>query len=202
MKNSSHSRVIAITFLTLTALAVHADVARLKVPLTSTGADADARASLTAVLNEAQSMVLVAGTRFTPNQEYGLYADRRLVGLRTASPSGALKFSQRNPATRSTPALRFDPRGALLQIKQGEVVLFSSVISGPGEPEGSSVQEQAGLKQLGASRKGTAAYRLVRHQLGSLRGRGADREPEPEGKLRHRAIRLQPDQRVRATPGV
>lgn len=117
---------------------------------------------MTSLLTPRKSSLAVNLSRLAPGQTFAL----RVGGVEQAtfatSAKGRAHLAFSTPTARRGLPLDFDPRGQLLEILDGATVILSAVISGEGEPAGSSVSENTDLLPLAGGGKASLSYSVRR----------------------------------------
>lgn len=140
---------------------VFADSSLISVPLQRTGTDPDATGLVTVNLAFNASSLTVLTTNLAPARSYSVLVGGLYRGsfVTAANGRGQIKFAR--PAVSGAFALNFDPRGSEVIIWRKGAAILRSVVSGPGEPRRSSVNEQLDLPRLAGGGTATVKYRLL-----------------------------------------
>lgn len=157
------SRVLALLSLILFCAAVEAkDSSVIRLALQGSGADPDAAGFVTSLLTPRKSSLAVNLSRLAPGQTFALRVGGVEQATFTTSSKGRARLAFSTPTARRGLPLDFDPRGQLLEILDGATVILSAVISGEGEPAGSSVSENTDLLPLAGGGKASLSYSVRR----------------------------------------
>ncbi len=162
------TRLHILTATILTALAaplLAANSSLIRVPLTNTGVDGDARGGVLSTLSATNSEFIVQVTKLAPSAAYQIEVDGVIEGafLTNSNGAGTVKFKAPNPG--SGRALDFDPRGKVLRVLASSQSVLQATISAAGEPAGSLVVERANLRLVaatGATGKAVAEYQAAK----------------------------------------
>jgi hypothetical protein len=154
--------VFALTYAGLAERSLAKDSSAIRTTLQNTGVDADAQATLVAVLRSPQAVLVVKLTGLTPAADYSfLVGSIPEASFRADSDGRArLRFATKGGGDRQP--LDFDVRGKTVSVTDGSgATVLQAVISGRGEVEGARVSERAALTlQAGAVGRARARYEL------------------------------------------
>jgi hypothetical protein len=144
-------------------MATASDSSTIRVSLQNTGADAGAAGSLVATLNPKASTVTIQASKLTPAATYSFIVDGQAQASFVADSRGRGRLVFANPTTRSSLLLDFDPRGKTVALARDNTAIVQAVVSGPGEPAGSSVTERVELERISDNsvKSATIAYQLA-----------------------------------------
>ena len=153
--------LLLLACLPLAALA--ADSANFRVPLAPTPFDSDAYAVVSGSFKPKKSTLAIAAVKLQPSQNYRLLIAGRVVGEAVSSKAGAWGLKFEAPYKKTTLRLDFDPRGAVVEVRNAEdAVVLEGVFSGAGEKQKSNVNESVELEpaEAGSTLKASARYSL------------------------------------------
>ena len=153
--------VLLATLLPFAAWA--ADSANFRVPLAATPLDSDASGIISGSFKPKKTSFAVAAVKLAPSQSYRLVIAGRVVGEAVSSKAGAWGLKFEAPDKKKTLRLDFDPRGAVVEIRNAEEgVVLEGVFSGAGEKQKSNVNESVELEPAEAEStlKASARYSL------------------------------------------
>lgn len=147
----------------LAKAAARSDRAVLRVELLPGGGDPDASGLVRGRFRANRSDVTVKLKGLTPGATYEIRTDGVLRATVVARSNGSARVRFRTPDPRPRDlGLDFDPRGSTLTVSDGTADVLAAVLSGPGEPAGSVVDERTFLEptSLAPGGKAEARFRL------------------------------------------
>jgi len=111
----------------------------------NTGIEANASGTVAAVFKPNNSQLSINAAGLTPSGMFTLTVGGVTEASLTADNKGRVRAQFFAPAKNGNLALNFDPHGQLLALTDGSNSVLQAIVSGPGEPAGTIVDEQVTL---------------------------------------------------------
>lgn len=160
LRTNCGSWMFAAALLALALPAAAKERSKIGTSLENTGTVAAAAGSAKAVLSAGRSRLQVRLSGLQPSTEHTLVVGGLTEASFTTTSGGTAKLKFQSPAAGSSLSLDFDPRGEVMEVRQGVDDVLASVFSGAGEPAGTQVDERTGLAPTAAAAGGKAEARF------------------------------------------
>ncbi|MBL9118223.1 MAG: hypothetical protein JNJ83_24670 [Verrucomicrobiaceae bacterium] len=160
-KHTSLARCLGL-MTALTALCAQADSSTSRFYFSNLGPDPDAKGRAEGSFTDTKSTFTVVVSKLDRSSAYDILVDGITQGTFTTDRGGSATVRFRAPATGSSRALDFDPRGKSVTVSRAGTSLLEGIFSGSGELGGSSLTESARLTNHtpGSRAKAKASYVL------------------------------------------
>jgi hypothetical protein len=135
------------------------DSSTVKLTLQNTGFDPDASGMVLSTLKSKSSLFSISAAGLAPGNDYVLMIGNIPEATLTADSKGRARAQFMTPAKKGSLVLDFDPHGQLVSLVDGTNSVLQAVVSGVGEPAGTTVDERVNLSA--ASGPGQASLRYT-----------------------------------------
>lgn len=102
----------------------------------------------------------VDASGLVPGEPYEIWVGDIIRVVVTADDTGSLAIVLSRDGSDESFHLDFDPRGKRVELRRGDMLVATTVVSGDGEPAGTTVEEQSFLRRVGAGVTGSARVRF------------------------------------------
>lgn len=144
--------ILSAALLALAVPAAGKERAKIGTTLENTGTVVAAAGSAKAVFSSGRSRLQLRLSGLQPSTAHALVVGGLTEATFTSSSGGTAKLKFESAPRGSSLPLDFDPRGEVMEVRQGGDDVLASVFSGAGEPAGTLVDERTSLAPTAAGR--------------------------------------------------